>query len=403
MTIDQVYSSISSLDAINKWLSIINANINNSTRVGYKSSALKFDGTGFQFLRLPQSALQPIQIPESTLVTQNTKIDFSQGAIVNSNELSNMAVTGRGFFILSDKSTVLNGEANGKMYFSRDGEFHWDSDGLLRNSQGLYVMDKTYIPNSSAGATTPPSLAPWWNTSWLWRENLTITNTDTLSLPANSMVNLHFDTAKLIADGKMRADGNDLRILYWNGAAWTEVGRNVVALNTPDTIIAFRTQAAIGARQTADNYYVYYGNPGAGAAPPDPSIGPPVFSFYDNFEGGLGLWDPSQGDASRNWTTLNAPGSGDADLEMVETFNTGSATWITAGNVAWNDYYFDVDIGNYDFDNDAVDIYLRYQDANNWYRLRVTGGGVGAPYRRIEKMQGGFLSPLLGDNFLPTG
>jgi len=128
---DMGFDGMYSLRAVEAWIAVINSNLNGTTRIGYKGSKLKFKGGVTEVVRAPQNALQGIQLPESALHTDQTSIDFSQGSIINSPELSHVAIQGGGFFILSDGVT---------QYYTRDGEFHINSAGLLFNSQGLQVL-----------------------------------------------------------------------------------------------------------------------------------------------------------------------------------------------------------------------------------------------------------------------
>ena len=78
-----------------------------------------------------------------------------------------------------------------------------------------------------------------------------------------------------------------MRVAWWSGSAWVELDRlldDQSAWNTATTQIWFRTQAAIGASSTDDNYYLYYGNAGATAPPANWAN---VFLFYDDFADGV--------------------------------------------------------------------------------------------------------------------
>jgi flagellar hook protein FlgE len=57
---------------------------------------------------------------------------WTQGTIENTNNPTDMAIDGSGFFVLQD-----SGGAN---FYSRAGEFHFDRDGNLVNLGGLYVQ-----------------------------------------------------------------------------------------------------------------------------------------------------------------------------------------------------------------------------------------------------------------------
>ncbi len=63
---------------------------------------------------------------------QGTTPMWTQGTIENTNNPTDMAINGSGFFVLQD-----SGGAN---FYSRAGEFHFDRDGNLVNLGGLYVQ-----------------------------------------------------------------------------------------------------------------------------------------------------------------------------------------------------------------------------------------------------------------------
>jgi hypothetical protein len=134
---------------------------------------------------------------------------------------------------------------------------------------------------ASAGAA--PS--GWWDLNWHHSRWITITN-GSVAIPAGYSVAVTFDHAALVAASKSRADGNDLRVAYWDGAVWTELDRVLdpgSSWNSPTTTIWIRLQAGIGASSFDDNYGLYYGNSSAGAPPAN---GNNVFLAYDGFESG---------------------------------------------------------------------------------------------------------------------
>jgi hypothetical protein len=140
----------------------------------------------------------------------------------------------------------------------------------------------------------------WWNAAYDWRSEITVASGGP-AVPNAYSSSLTFDHAALVAADKSMANGDDVRVVYWNGAAWTQLDRVLeegIGWNSATTTIWFRTQAAIGAGAYNDNYFLYYGNPPAGSPPANPSN---VFFFYDTFPGpGLG---PS-------YTVLRPPAAG---------------------------------------------------------------------------------------------
>ncbi len=123
-----------------------------------------------------------------------------------------------------------------------------------------------------------------------YRRNIPIT-AGTAVVPLGYSASLIFDHASLVTAGKSRADGNDVRVLYWNGSTWTQLDRVLdsgSSWNTSTTKIWFKTQAAIGAGASDTNYYLYYGNLGATNPPANKAN---VFLFADDFEAGnLSNW-----------------------------------------------------------------------------------------------------------------
>ncbi len=139
------------------------------------------------------------------------------------------------------------------------------------------------------------SQASWWNCAWAYRKVLPVT-TGAAAAPAGYSVSVTFDHAALVAAGKARADGNDVRIVRWTGSSWVELDRvldETTLWNTTTTKLWFATAAAIGASSTDASTYLYYGN-GAAATPPANALA--VYLFHDDFPG-VAL------DASK-WTVL---------------------------------------------------------------------------------------------------
>ena len=66
---------------------------------------------------------------------------------------------------------------------------------------------------------------PWWNeTPCQFRQSVTVT-AGLSDLPAGYAVSTALDHAALVSAGKSQADGDDMRVVYWDGAAWVELDR----------------------------------------------------------------------------------------------------------------------------------------------------------------------------------
>jgi hypothetical protein len=140
---------------------------------------------------------------------------------------------------------------------------------------------------------------PWWNAAYDWRRVVDVTAG--ASIAAGYSLSVTFDHAALVSAGKAMSNGNDLRVVHWNGAAWVELDRvldEASTWNSPATQIWFRAQSPIAAGASDWNYSLYYGNSAAVSPPANASV---VFFFYDGFSG------PALGPS---WTVLRPPAAG---------------------------------------------------------------------------------------------
>lgn len=161
---------------------------------------------------------------------------------------------------------------------------------------------------SSAAAAAPAS---WWDAAYASRRQLTVTTGAnspdrgyagyTVRLPA-------FDTQTLIAGGELQSDCDDLRVVRWDGAAWSEVDRHLIGCNTSATDIRFALQADIAASTGDTSYFLYWGNPAAGA--PAPLGTTNVYLWYDDasvdrsgsyVHGRIDAWHGTGWDDSLSW------------------------------------------------------------------------------------------------------
>ncbi len=194
---------------------------------------------------------------------------------------------------------------------------------------GLAALVALTGPARPAEAFAPPG--EWWNASYLHRQEITVTAGAAVTAPYSISVQL--DHATLVGLNQSLASGDDLRVVYWDGAAWVELDRRLddqSNWNSATTTIWFRTQADILAGASDDDYYIYYGNSSAGAPPANWAN---VFLFYDDFEDGL--WDAGR------WSCVEPFGAPTAHYcnEVGGTVSLGpeSAIWATPG------YAFGVD------------------------------------------------------------
>lgn len=95
-----------------------------------------------------------------------------------------------------------------------------------------------------------------------YRRNVTV-NAGSENLPPGHPVSITFDHAALVSAGKSRADGDDIRIFYWDSAIWIELDRTLdssSSWNTNMTMVWFSLHNKIDAMESDGDYYIYYGN-----------------------------------------------------------------------------------------------------------------------------------------------
>ncbi|RMH60024.1 MAG: flagellar hook-basal body complex protein [Candidatus Hydrogenedentota bacterium] len=134
-----LFSGISGLKVHQVRLDVVSNNIANVNTTGFKASRVRFDDVMSQTIEIataPESGRggqNPKQIGLGVLGTTITR-NMEQGAIEITNETTNLAIQGGGFFILRDGENI--GE-----YYSRDGNFTVDSNGdLVLASNGFRVQ-----------------------------------------------------------------------------------------------------------------------------------------------------------------------------------------------------------------------------------------------------------------------
>ncbi len=124
----------------------------------------------------------------------------------------------------------------------------------------------------------------WWDTNYGIRRRLTVVNNNTSkSIPAGYSVKFNFNHYQEVSQGDSLASGDDVRLLWYDGANWQEIHRVAeTAWNDPNnpTQIWFKLQDSIPAGGSDNNYFLYYKN----TSPPSPLADRrQVYAFWDDF------------------------------------------------------------------------------------------------------------------------
>ncbi|MDO8206549.1 MAG: flagellar hook protein FlgE [Gallionella sp.] len=136
---------LSGLNASAKHLDTIGNNVANASTVGFKQSQAQFA----DMFAASLSGSGGLQIGTGTKLAAVAQ-QFTQGNITNTSNPLDTAISGQGFFRLTD--------ASGAALYSRNGQFQVDKNGFLVNNQGHTVSG--YLPNATGliAATAPVPL-----------------------------------------------------------------------------------------------------------------------------------------------------------------------------------------------------------------------------------------------------
>jgi flagellar hook protein FlgE len=126
-------AAVMGMNAQTSWLATISQNIANSSTTGYKDAETEFaslvDGAG------------AANYSAGGVSTTAMSMNGLQGGISGTSTVTDLAIQGNGFFVVSD--------AAGDTFLTRNGSFVPDAQGNLVNSAGYYLMG-TNIQNGSS-------------------------------------------------------------------------------------------------------------------------------------------------------------------------------------------------------------------------------------------------------------
>ena len=148
------YAAISGLRSQQIRLDVIANNIANLNTFGFKASRVAFSDLLSQTLRAasaPQAGRGGTNPTQVGLGVQLAAIDTmsSQGSIQTTGNLTDLAINGEGFFVLSDGVTTA---------YSRAGNFSLDASGSLIASNGMRVQGWTELTADGATIDTSTTL-----------------------------------------------------------------------------------------------------------------------------------------------------------------------------------------------------------------------------------------------------
>ena len=298
--IGSLFAGISGLSANSTAMTVIGDNIANVNTTAFKSNKSSFANV------LSQS------LGGSTTGGIGRGVEFwgvspswSQGSIENTSNPTDMAINGKGFFMVEDDS--------GSAYYTRAGEFSFNREGSLVNPDGLYVQGYTVSSVAADGTVSLGSIeninVPGESTT---PPQATTTSTLDINLDAGAAVNDTYSSTQTVYDSLGNAIPLTLTFTKTAANAWTaSVSVPTGTVTTPATDIGITN-----ANLTFDGS----GNLNPGS---DPSI---TLTNLTNGAGGIAI----------NWDLFDAAGAASGDLTQyaaASTTNFNTQNGFAAGNL----------------------------------------------------------------------
>lgn len=312
-------SAVSSLSAQSVALAAISQNIANSSTTAYKTKETSFEAVlnGTMSSSTSQSS--------AGVKATNSQAMLVQGTISSSSVDTNMAISGNGYFVVSSDPTAGASSAA----YSRNGSFSADSDGLLINSEGYYLLG--YATNADGdviGSKTVGNLQAIDLSAISSPANATSTMSYAANLPSNAEVGDSFTSSTEIFDSL----GNSHNIEQ----TWTKTGENSWSLTVSDPTSTKDASASTGTL-TPNTFAVTFDEKGALASvSPSSATDAASITFTVDYSNGaadapitmdLGTIDGTDG------LTQYADTSSDIDIDLGAVgqngYAAGSLTGIT--------------------------------------------------------------------------
>ena len=140
-----LYIGATGLKSHGDGLQVVSNNLANVSTVGYKQQMMLFSDMMYQHLNLGTSSGVIQNQKGMGSVTGDIRTLFTDGSFEQGNAMTDLAITGKGFFQVSD------GISN---YYTRAGNFRFYEDGVLRTPSGMSVSGIPLVNGQEQGGLT---------------------------------------------------------------------------------------------------------------------------------------------------------------------------------------------------------------------------------------------------------
>jgi len=138
-----LYAGISGLTTHSEAMGVIGNNLANSSTIGFKRSSTQFQDIFYSTVTTGGSTSQV----GHGVSLASIYGDFSQGSYEATSSSTDLAIGGNGFFMVNDPQ-------DGNTYYTRAGNFIFNTDGYLVDANGYVVQGWTASTNSKTGVTS---------------------------------------------------------------------------------------------------------------------------------------------------------------------------------------------------------------------------------------------------------
>ncbi|WP_375387801.1 flagellar hook protein FlgE [uncultured Amnibacterium sp.] len=195
-----LYSGISGLRAEQTMLDVTSNNIANVNTVGFKSSTVQFEDALSQMVSAAglatsaKAGTNPNQVGLGVRVAGVTT-NLTQGSQTTTGNNLDSLISGDGYFVTTSGSQTL---------YTRNGSFHWDSEGRLSTADGSLVQGWPAVNGTVSTGSKPTTLTLPSGTVAPAKATTTSTLTGNLPSDAASGTTFDRDITVFSADGTAR-------------------------------------------------------------------------------------------------------------------------------------------------------------------------------------------------------
>ncbi len=146
--IDALYISASGLRTEQKQIDVISNNVANMQTPGFKRGRVNFAEVATATPALPGGEGEAVSHGNGARILSTSTL-FSPGELRQTHNPLDLAIDGAGFFELQAD--------DGKMVYTRDGQFRVDAEGNLASTTGLHLSHGIQIPSGATDLRIAPS------------------------------------------------------------------------------------------------------------------------------------------------------------------------------------------------------------------------------------------------------